>query len=85
MDFAFVFDKDFIAFATIELILISFFLVIQFSSKFNSRFLAGTSMDRRIFDRRLLDRRMEERRNDFRMNNDRRNTERRTAQRRSFS
>ena len=78
------FDYELFTFLTIELCLIGFFLIVQFSSRFNSRFLAGTSLDRRIVERRLIERRGSERRSEYRLYKDRRNEDRRRVDRRKM-
>lgn len=77
------FDYELFTFLTIELCLIGFFLIVQFSSRFNSRFLAGTSLDRRIVERRLIERRNYERRSEYRSYDERRSEDRRKENRRT--
>lgn len=77
------FDSEFIAFIAIEVCLIGFFLVMQFSSRFNSKFLAGTVLDRRVVERRMMERRILERRDDSRFDDDRRKYDRRSGHRRN--
>ena len=76
---AFNFDSEFFAFIAIEAFLIGFFLIMQFSSRFNSKFLAGTVLDRRVVERRMMERRIFERRDDSRFDDDRRKNDRRRS------
>lgn len=76
------FDSEFYLFIMIEIFLIGFFLILQYSSRFNARFFAGTALDRRIVDRRMIERRSGERRNSLRGVNDRRGDDRRQIARR---
>jgi len=77
-----VLDSEFYMFVLIEMFLIGLFLVLQYSTRFNARFFAGTVLDRRIVDRRMMDRRIGDRRTDYRPGMDRRNEDRRRSSRR---
>ncbi len=78
----FVLDSDFFLFMMIEIFLIGFFLIMQYSTRFNARFFAGTPLDRRVIDRRMMERRNGDRRNGHRAGSDRRNEDRRSQPRR---